>query len=294
MSFEPFAQPEQPRPSSPQPQPATFQQPAATGPNQQFGGPNHGDAPFTPPADPSPEPSSASIGQALGAQWSSWVLILRGRTSEAFALACRVPHYWWINFLLGLVLYGVGLTFVMSRLAAQSRNALGVLAEPLLDALYELFGSSMSYSYNTIFLGLPIGLSMKLFLIILVVCAGAMFARVGVNWLTMRISGARASFGDVAATQGASYTGHLAILAAAWLVSILPMIGPPFAVFLLGFLGILFFGAEIAQYVGINRLAQGKRSMLIPFVGLQALWLVCGFIFLQVLTTALAVGAAGW
>lgn len=226
---------------------------------------------------------------ALIAQWTVFTLLMRGDTKGAFALAHRTPMFWLANFLLGGFAYGFAFTFLLSRLFAVGLNALMGLASALLSPIFDLVGQG-GISSDPQYLGLDFGAGLLMFIIIAAAAISIFFARAGLHKATTSWRRIPASFGDVATAQAVGYTGHIVVLLAAVVIAILPadFLLVLAVVLLMTLLPTITFGAELATYIGLNRLGPANKSMLVPYVLFWWVWgLAAGlisYIFLSMYT----------
>lgn len=241
---EPIAQ----APTTPIPPyaPNAAQQPAAPyDPNAAYAA-----NPTQPAAPAAPANPTESVGGAFPAMWAVCKLILSGRLVEAFKVGEVYKHYWHVVLAL-FVFFGA---LIPAGAAAAFLNGIGSFFSRL---------GFRGFDFGDVF-----GVAAEIFFFGVVVFAAAVFCHIAAMYFTLKIRGVTVPFGRVASVWTVSSTPITFMLALSAILFIIPT-----AVTV--FLGMLVFGvgvsltayaANIANYVGVNRIAQVEKSMLVPFV----------------------------
>lgn len=218
------------------------------------------------PADPAaPANSTESVGGAFPAMWAVCKLILSGRLVEAFKIGEVYKHYWHVALAL-FVFFGA---LIPAGAAGASLNGIASFFD--------------SYGFRVFDSGDVFGVAVETFFFGVVVFAAAVFCHIAAMYFTLKIRGVTVPFGRVASVWTVSSTPTTFMLALSAILFIIPTVVTVFLgvlVFLVG-VALTAYAANIANYVGVNRIAQVEKSMLVPFTlfnGLAAVVTVLIFV----------------
>ncbi|MDP9833174.1 hypothetical protein [Trueperella abortisuis] len=204
----------------------------------------------TQPADPAaPANSTESVGGAFPAMWAVCKLILSGRLVEAFKVGEAYKHYWHVALAL-FVFFGA---LIPAGAAGASLNGIASFFD--------------SYGFRVFDSGDVFGVAVEIFFFGVVVFAAAVFCHIAAMYFTLKIRGVTVPFGRVASVWTVSATPTTFMLALSAILFIIPTVVTVFLgvlVFLVG-VALTAYAANIANYVGVNRIAQVEKSMLVPF-----------------------------
>lgn len=204
----------------------------------------------TQPADPAaPANSTESVGGAFPAMWAVCKLILSGRLVEAFKVGEAYKHYWHVALAL-FVFFGA---LIPAGAAGASLNGIASFFD--------------SYGFRVFDSGDVFGVAVEIFFFGVVVFAAAVFCHIAAMYFTLKIRGVTVPFGRVASVWTVSSTPTTFMLALSAILFIIPTVVTVFLgvlVFLVG-VALTAYAANIANYVGVNRIAQVEKSMLVPF-----------------------------
>ena len=202
------------------------------------------------PADPAaPANSTESVGGAFPAMWAVCKLILSGRLVEAFKVGEVYKHYWHV----ALALFVVFGALIPAGVAGASLNGIASFFD--------------SYGFRVFDSGDVFGVAVETFFFGVVVFAAAVFCHIAAMYFTLKIRGVTVPFGRVASVWTVSSTPTTFMLALSAILFIIPTVVTVFLgvlVFLVG-VALTAYAANIANYVGVNRIAQVEKSMLVPF-----------------------------
>lgn len=248
--------------------PSAAQQPAAPyDPNAAYAA-----DPAQPAVPAAPANPTESVGGAFPAMWAVCKLILSGRLVEAFKVGEAYKHYWHVALAL-FVFFGA---LIPAGATAASLNGIG-----------SIFSSYGFRGFNS---GDVFGVAAEIFFFGVVVVAVGVFCHITAMYFTLKIRGVAVPFGRVASVWTVSATPIIFMLALSAILFIIPTVVTVFlgAVVLVIGVALTAYAANIANYVGVNRIAQVDKSMLVPFTvfnGLAAVVTVLVvIIFLQLVS----------
>lgn len=202
-------------------------------------------------APAAPTNPADSFGGAFPAMWAAFVLIFKGKLVDAFQIGDTYRHYWHVAV--------GGFIILVSILPAATAIA---AANGLNTTFTSVFGSSASLVES------PFTLGLKVFFGSLVVFAIITFSFITSLFFTLRVRGVQAPYGRAATVWSVAATPAIFVVAVTALLVIIPS-GITYAIgtfFLLATTGIVGMMANIANYVGLNRIAPVHKSYLVPFV----------------------------
>lgn len=177
--------------------------------------------------------------------WAVCKLILKGRLVDAFQLGETYRHYW--KVVLGIfVVFGA---FIPTGAVVASLNGLERVFGSLFDS-GDVFATSV-----------------KFFFFGLVVFAVTALCFIAGMYFTLKLRGVTVPFGRVVTVWTVSATPAILLLVLSAVFLIIPtIVTVTLGLIILG-VGVMVAGyaANTANYVGLNRIAQTDKSMLVPF-----------------------------
>lgn len=224
-------------------------------------------APAAPAAQPVPGPTAPGpLPTALRALRAVLAGIWQGDPVTSLRIAAhhsaRSLLLWWLVLLADGVLAGM---LVASFVAKSAQGAASVT-----NSLLDPFTGGYTSSYVDDAFSVPVSTLLGVIVTVALLVVAVLVLRTVTVFWTFGVRGARGRFRDAAAVVATSASATPVLLAAAWVLSLIPGAGGALlalAVLAVGGLGLAVV-SEALVYIGLNRTVRFTKSPLVPHASL--------------------------